>query len=163
MGNRFYEKINNYMCSHPDFLRRILLLDKLITIISLISYPVCLIYIFLTNHALIFRVFLVPFISFLMVSVVRKYLPFKRPHELYNIKPLTGNPKEGRAFPSRHTFSVFMLAETYLFAISDPIAAVFYIMGIAMALCRVLLGAHEIKDVTAACIVALLCGLLYYV
>ena len=106
---------------------------------------------------------LIPLFGFVSVSLFRKIINKPRPYERLAIAAIGKvGPKKGCSFPSRHVFSIFMLAETYLYAVSDPIAFMFYFGGILLAVCRVMRGLHHLADVLVGAMVALLFGLLYY-
>lgn len=105
---------------------------------------------------------LIPLVGFISLSCIRFIFPAKRPYEKYGIQPLIPKDTIKKSFPSRHVFSIFMLAETYLYATTDGFAYAVYLAGICLAICRVLLGVHFVRDVLAGASVALLFGLLYY-
>ncbi len=136
--------------------------DRAITVSTFLSYPIVLFWIYRNHPQYLQKSVLIPLIGFLVVSAVRYFFPAKRPYEKYQIKPLITKDTIKKSFPSRHVFSIFMLAETYLYATTDRFAYIFYLAGLVLAVCRVLLGVHFVKDVFSGAMVALFFGLLYY-
>ena len=162
MTGRAYEGLNRFMHTQPAFAAVVRWTERLITVIAFGSYPVFLVWCVLAHRAVLPRVVLVPLFGFGAVTAARYILKRPRPYELYAVTPLIKKDTVGRSFPSRHVFCIFMLAETYLYAASDPAALPFYAMGLLLMACRVLLGVHFIMDVTCGAVIALFCGLLYY-
>ena len=162
MTEKGYEKLNRYMWSHERLGSIVRRIEQILTAVVFASYPVFLVWAAWYRRQFFPEVILVPLGGFLGLSAVRYALKAPSPYEVCDITPLIKKDTVGQSFPSRHIFSVFMLAETYLYAASDPIALPFYLMGLVLAVCRVLLGVHFIKDVVTGAVVALLCGLVYY-
>lgn len=162
MTEKGYEALNRYMKAHGKFCNAVRAAERVLTVIVFASYPIFLVWSFVHQPQVLAKVILVPLGGFLGVSAVRYFLKAPRPYEVCDVTPLIQKDTVGKSFPSRHAFSVFMLAETYLYAASDPVAFPFYIIGLVLAACRVLLGVHFIKDVVTGAVVALLCGLVYY-
>lgn len=100
---------------------------------------------------------LVPAISFVAVSILRKGINAKRPYEMYDFTPLIPKDKKGQSFPSRHVFSIFVIAMSISWY-CKIIAVVIGIMGIVLAALRVVTGVHFPKDVLAGMILGILCG-----
>lgn len=98
-------------------------------------------------------------VPFVTVSAIRHFINAPRPYELldfYEEKPKT---KSAHSFPSRHTFSVFSIATLLLFA-SPPLGALLLLFGIALAVSRVLLGIHFLRDVIAGAIIGITSSLI---
>ena len=55
-------------------------------------------------------------VAFAAVTLFRKAVNAPRPYETLGIDPLIEKDTAGRSFPSRHTFSLFMIAATWLVA-----------------------------------------------
>ena len=158
-----YISINKFMRSHERFSFFISRAQKLISIFVFLSYPLFLVWCFFNHREMLLKVVAIPLISFLAVSVFRYLLGVQRPYEKFDIVPLIEKSTKNKSFPSRHVFSIFMIAETYLYATTDPFALPFYALGLFLAVSRVLLGVHYILDVFVGMMVALCCGVLYYV
>ena len=158
-----YISINRFMQSHGRLSLFIAKAQKLISLLVLLSYPVFLIWCGLYHRDRLLKVVAIPLCCFFFVSLFRQLLGVPRPYERFDIVPLIEKDTQKKSFPSRHVFSIFMLAETYLYATTDAFAIPFYFAGLFLAASRVLLGVHYILDVFAGMMVALFCGVLYYI
>jgi len=98
-------------------------------------------------------------IPFVFVSVARKLINAPRPYELYDFYEVKPKGKAGQSFPSRHVFSAFIIA--VLSSLASPwLSAAAFVMGTALAVSRVLLGMHFIRDVAAGALLGLVCGVI---
>lgn len=104
----------------------------------------------------------VPAVSFVLVSVFRKFYSAPRPYEILDIQPLIKKNTKGKSFPSRHVFSVFMIGMTY-FYMYWPAGIAIGILGIALAYVRVVGGVHFPKDIAAGALIGILSGILYFI
>jgi phosphatidylglycerophosphatase B len=120
-------------------------------------YAFLLIFLFQIGSDLLLREILVPGILFVAVSVFRKVYDAPRPYEVLDINPLVFKATRGKSFPSRHAFSVFMVAMCWL-AFNIPTGACLMVAGVFMAVCRVLGGVHFPKDVLAGAAIAIAGG-----
>lgn len=140
-------------------------LDKAITYVTVLLYLGLLIYsgflIPSQGGTLLYRSILIPGVSFIFVSQFRKKLSAPRPYEVYNFTPALDKDTVGKSFPSRHVFSIFMIACTY-FQVSIPIGIIIMILGLGLAVIRVVGGVHFIKDVVAGAIMAILIGIICF-
>ena len=96
-------------------------------------------------------------VPFLLVSLLRKIINAQRPYELIGDFPRRPKNKSGESFPSRHTFSAFLIA-TLLLPWSVTIAAALYLLSVMLAVARVLLGIHFVRDVVAGAVIGIVCG-----
>ena len=69
------------------------------------------------------KLILTPLTSFILVSVIRKCIDAKRPYEKYNIKPLFIKETKGESMPSRHVFSITIIAMCWLY-VSVPVGII---------------------------------------
>ncbi len=104
------------------------------------------------------KLILTPFTSFILVSVIRKCIDAKRPYEKYDIKPLFIKDTEGESMPSRHVFSITIIAMCWLY-VSVPVGIIMLILVAIMATSRVLAGVHFVRDVIAGFAIGILCGI----
>ena len=104
------------------------------------------------------KLILTPFTSFILVSVIRKCIDAKRPYEKYDIKPLFIKDTEGESMPSRHVFSITIIAMCWLY-VSVPVGIIMLILVAIMAASRVLAGVHFVRDVIAGFAIGILCGI----
>ena len=98
-------------------------------------------------------------ISFVAVSVARKIINMPRPYEVGNIARLDSSKKSGSSFPSRHVFSAFIIA-TVLSPWIVWLSVGLFIMGSLMALVRVIVGFHFVKDVVAGAVLGIVLGVI---
>ncbi len=146
MREKDFLSLIDYFNSHKKILHAVKIISTAITLSVYLFYPLMLAYLFFTKNVIWLKYFLVPFISFVAVSVARKLINKKRPYELYNFAPLLKSPKKGCSLPSRHTFSVFVIGFSTLF-VNVPLGIAIIALGVLLAVSRVLLCAHFPIDV----------------
>lgn len=137
------------------------LLNRLITYSVYTIYPLVLIGLTWTRDERVWRVFLGPAISFILVSVFRNLINAPRPYEVNNTVPLITKDTKGKSFPSRHVFSVFVVAST-LYFISSPLGISLMLAGVLLAFLRVIGGVHFKRDVIVGAIVGIASGVLAF-
>ena len=145
------------------------LYSKAITWVVAAAYVGFLIYLGVTdsgingigNKTILYRSILVPAVGFVIVSVFRKMVASKRPYELYEFTPVIKKNTVGKSFPSRHVFSIFILAVTFG-QISVVAMIVTMVLGTILAVVRVYGGVHFPKDVIAGAAIGILSGVIGY-
>lgn len=135
------------------------LLNRIITISVYAIYPIVLFLLIWTRDERAWRVFLAPAISFILVSIFRNKVNAPRPYEVNDTTPLIKKDTKGKSFPSRHVFSVFVVAST-LYFISQPLGIVLMLAGVLLAFLRVIGGVHFPRDVIAGAIIGIVSGFL---
>ncbi|MCD8144175.1 MAG: phosphatase PAP2 family protein [Oscillospiraceae bacterium] len=136
-------------------------LNQVLTYVCYLLYPVLLAVLAVRWDGWFWRALLVPAISFLLLSLVRKWLNWPRPYQVLDIQPLIHKDTQGKSMPSRHVFSVFVIAMTYLWVM--PWAGVVLLaLGALMAVIRVIGGVHFPRDVLVGAAVGVLSGLIGY-
>lgn len=98
-------------------------------------------------------------IGFVLVSLARRIINLPRPYEVYDFYSAPPKERAGLSFPSRHTFLVFAVA-TGSFPLFPIASAALFLFGIILAVARVLLGIHFIRDVIAGALLGALSSLL---
>ena len=98
---------------------------------------------------------LVPAVSFVVVTLFRKIVNEPRPYEKYDLPPVIDKDAGGKSFPSRHVFSVFVIAVT-VFVRNPAAGCILAMIGIMIAVIRVIGGVHTVWDVTAGAAVHIL-------
>lgn len=141
----------------------ILRTDKILTRTVYLIYPALLLFLAVKKEPEIIQALLVPGISFILVSLFRRLLDAPRPYEVTGREPIIQHKGKGRSFPSRHTFSTFVIAVTVFYF--WPAAGILTgIAGAALAAARVLGGVHFVRDVIAGAAIGIGCGVLgFYV
>lgn len=161
MTRETYKKLMDRRREDPKGTRMMIACNKMLTAAVFLLYPLALGMLFVTQHPFAWRALFVPAVSFAGVSVFRKIWNAPRPYEKFGISPALKKETKGKSFPSRHVFSVFVIAVTayYLYPAAGAALAA---AGIVMALLRVLLGVHEPRDVAAGALVGIVSGLIGY-
>ena len=146
----------------------ILILNAVLTKAVYMLYPLLLIYLaatHLTDKAPGFiPAVMVPGISFVLVSIVRSKINAPRPYEMPGAKPpLIKKDAPGNSFPSRHIFSIFVIAVTFFWVWHIP-GILIGIAGAVLSWVRVAGGVHFPRDVIAGALIGIGCGVLgFYV
>ena len=98
-------------------------------------------------------------VPFVTVTVIGRIINAPRPYELYDFYGKKPKEKAGQSFPSRHVFSAFTVAGlAYTFSVWLTVAL--SVIGVCIAVSRVLLGMHFIRDVMAGALIGILSGIL---
>lgn len=154
-----YEKISAPFRKHPKTAKRLEYLNKVLTAITYVAYIALVISQLVMKQGHFWSILLVPAIGFVGVTLFRKVFNAKRPYQLLDIQPLISRDKEGQSFPSRHAFSIFMIAMA-LGYVCTPIGIIFLVLGVLLAWVRVIGGVHFPKDVIAGAAIAIVWGLI---
>ena len=154
-----YKKIKSSIISQKYGVELLKILNKLTTTIVYLTYPIMLILLILNRDLRFWKVLFIPGISFIIVSRFRKYVNLPRPYEVWDIKPILDKNTQGESFPSRHVFSIFVIAMT-LYYISNPLGIGLMFIGIIVSIVRVLGGVHFPRDVIAGAIIGVLFSLI---
>jgi membrane-associated phospholipid phosphatase len=136
-------------------------LNKATAGIYYLSYPALAAVLLLQRDPRALRCILVPGLSFVLLSLYRSVRNAKRPYEVLDIEPLIHKDTRGHSFPSRHVFSAFVIAMTFLW-ICPPGGALLLALGVVTALCRVIGGVHWPRDVMAGALLGAGTGLVGY-
>ena len=158
MNNNYYDYFEKVQYKNK-WINFLIKLNKSITYIVYLLFISLVVYLFFTERHVFYKVILTTSISFLLVSVFRRLINAKRPYEVMDIKPLINKNTKGNSFPSRHVFSVFIIATVYMY-IYMPIGITLIILGIILAAVRVLSGVHFLRDVICGAIIGILFGAL---
>ena len=110
MNEELYERITKPIRKYPHGIKMVNIVNKLFTGLVYLMYPIFLLKMLVDHDIRFWKVLLIPGISFVVVSIFRKYINFPRPYELLNIDPIIAKDTKGKSFPSRHVFSAFIIA-----------------------------------------------------
>lgn len=105
------------------------------------------------------RIVLVCAIPFVLVSVFRYFFNAKRPYTLYGYEPVVAKEKEGQSMPSRHVFSAFVIATAFAY-INWRFSIIFFVVATLIAIHRVIVGVHFIKDVVVGALIGIISGII---
>lgn len=154
---RRYRKIYDWFNIHKNAK------TTLCAVYKFLPYPIALSYICLIVYSMVAgntfstaKLIITPAASFVIVSLFRKCIDSPRPYTKYSITPLVQKDKKGESMPSRHVFSITMIAMCWMYVLP---AVGFVMLGLCvlMAVVRVLSGVHFVKDVVAG----FLCGIFF--
>lgn len=159
MTREFYERITAPYIKRPKLLLAVRILNMGITLLTMAAYAVLLAVLFALKDVRFVRVFLTPSTSFLVVSAMREIIKAKRPYEVLNIKPLIPKNRKGGSFPSRHAYSMFVIAMCFFYVLK-PVGIVLFALGVVMAYIRVIGGMHFPRDVVAGVAIGILSGVI---
>lgn len=174
-----YNHLYDYITSHTALKNMILFIYKILPYFVALSYMVLIViclrskeaivtpaislsvdatgYVETSNIFVTSKLILTPLTSFIVVSFFRKCIDAKRPYVKYNITPLVKKEKKGESMPSRHVFSITIIAMCWLY-IYQPVGIILLILTVILAAVRVITGVHFIRDVLAGIVVGVLCG-----
>ncbi len=163
MTEQQYKNILAEIRRHDALTMWIPVIMRTITHATVIGYG-CLLFVLFQNgqYNLLYKSVLVPAVSFIAVSVFRRTAGAKRPYELYDINPLVEKESTGNSFPSRHVFSIMVIAGTF-FQYHAGLGILFLALGILLAVLRVITGLHFVRDVIAGGVIGLAVCLCYLV
>lgn len=163
MTRENYLKITGVIREHPKRIRLTRFLNQLLTGFVFTLYPVFLLLLFVKKDSFLLRAIFVPAASFALVTVFRRLINAPRPYEKFDMPPVLEKDTSGKSFPSRHVFSVFIIAMT-VFCLHADAGILLGLIGVVLGLIRVIGGVHEPKDVIAGALLGILCGIVgFYV
>ena len=119
--------------------------------IIVISYILLILSLIIMKSNHLTKILLVPSITLIFITIIRKVINKKRPFEEYNYTPLIGHSK-GYSFPSRHSSSALIIAYAFLY-LNHPLTILIFLITIIVIITRVLSGVHRPSDVLAAIII----------
>lgn len=132
----------------------LLFVNKGITWIFYLAFVLLLLSLSVEHDPDLPRTILTCGLSFLVVSLFRRFYNAPRPYEKDGVTPLIPKKTQGRSFSSRHVFFAFVIAVSVFFF--RPFwGSVLLCLGVLLAYLRTALKVHYIKDV----VVGALCGI----
>lgn len=133
--------------------------NKVETYLFYLLYPLLLVLAWVFDPAYLPRAVVVPGLAFAAVSVFRRLYDAPRPYEQLAIEPLIPKDTKGKSFPSRHVFSVYMIAMAWL-PFNTIVGVVLLLLGLDMMFMRVVGGVHYPQDVLAGAACGVLAGII---
>ncbi len=159
MTKESYLKITGLIREDPKKIRLVRSTNQLLTRFVFLLYPIFLFLLLLQKNPHFLRAILVPAISFVAVTVFRKVVNVPRPYEKFDMPPVLEKDTKGKSFPSRHVFSIFIIAMS-IFYIHTGSGILLFIAGTVLAVLRVIGGVHEPRDVIAGALIGILSGVI---
>ncbi len=156
-----YQSCTDWLNHTPKRRQFFLFLFRRLPLVPAISYAGAVLFLFVTQHAVRFHFLLVPAVTFLAATFLRKALNFPRPYDQLAYTPfLPVHPGKGKSFPSRHSASAVAIALAFG-AVNGWAGLAFGLIALAIGVCRVIGGAHFWRDVIAGWLFPLPFALLY--
>ncbi len=157
---RSYPELYRWVYSKQSLYKTLGIVDKLAVAFVSLSYFASLLLSLLSSLILTLEIFFFTFFPFVAVSLFRRLFNAPRPYELFDFAEL-GLPvpksRRGSSFPSRHVFSAFLIGSILWFR--EPVFGFAVIAsGALVAISRVLLGKHFVRDVIAGAVVGGISG-----
>ncbi len=167
MTKEKYIKMTQPFRENQGLAKGIHIANKCCTGVMYLAYPMLLVYLFFfgkfSSYFSFTKALLVPGISFVLLSLFRKWINRPRPYEKFEVPPVIKKDTKGQSFPSRHVFSATIISMTFL--LMSPwswLGILFLLVSIALAAVRVLSGVHFISDVLAGILIAVVAAVLGY-
>lgn len=158
MTKQQYEKCAKPFREHPKAFSVVKWTNRILTFSGFVLFPVLLILLYQTDGRMMLRCLFTAGISFVLVSVIRKWIDSERPYERMDIQPLIKKEKRGCSFPSRHVFSITVIAMCW-FAYQPPVGWILIVEAVLMSIIRVIGGIHDPRDVVAGFIIGIVSGI----
>lgn len=148
-------------------------LNIALTAIGVIAFIALLVYMFIHGFAFFLKYLLICGIAFLIFSLIRFLINAPRPagyernfseqrRDFYKRFGIDESHATGDGFPSRHVFSMALIALAW-FSVNTVVGAICLSLVVILCFLRILLGAHNVADVLAAVAFALLVSILFYI
>lgn len=156
-----YSYLMSWLDGRPGFKKALSIANKTMTGATYVVYPCLLIWLLATGSDMFWRALLVPAISFVLVSMLRSKIDAQRPYEKFGIPSAVRKDTSGKSFPSRHVFSMSVIAMTFLACLPNPAAGIaLLVLSIVLAAVRVLSGIHFVRDVACGFALGVLSGVI---
>lgn len=140
-----YEKWTKRLKDNEKLCKGLLFSNKILTSIYYLLFPVLILLQYALQLDWLFSL-IAAAVSFVLISIFRRLYNKPRPYEKLIIDPIIKRNKSGCSFPSRHVFSVYVIA-TLWFLYIPYVGIALMILGIFLAIVRVSGGVHYPIDV----------------
>ena len=163
MKEETYRAMADAVNAVPLMKSYIIWFNRVVTICVYLLYPALLGLLWYTKNDGLIPAIVIPGVSFILLSIWRDRINKPRPYEVFDMVPVIDKKTKGHSFPSRHIFCMFLIAVTVFYFY--PLAGLLIgLVGIALAVNRVIGGVHFVKDVVCGALVGILCGVVgFYV
>ena len=156
----FYERLIYKIYLMPTVTEMLRVISHLIGALAIYAYVWLLLMTLNDDGAIeLLRVILVTGAPFAVVSLLRVWINAPRPYDLYSFFAKKPKNKTGRSFPSRHVFSIVLIGFIFT-TLSVSLGIGIIISALVLAVVRVLLGIHFIRDVAAGAIMGAVAGVI---
>lgn len=164
MNKDTYLKMTRPFRENAKLSRSLHIINKIITYAIFFHYAALLVFYVYKMDIRLERAIIVPLDCFIIVTAFRYMIGRKRPYEKFDVPPVIPKDTKGKSFPSRHVFSAFMIAMTFL--CQSPftwVGVVVMVFSVGMAVVRVISGVHYISDVVAGAMCGIIAGIVGYI
>lgn len=161
MKQEFYDRLAAPFEASEQKKNCLLRVNHILTDVVYLIYPALLFYLAVCRDGRFWRVLLVPAITFVLVTLFRKKFNAPRPYEKWTVKPLIPKDTRGNSFPSRHVFSIYIIAMAAWY-VWRPLGILLCVAGVFLAAARVIGRVHFVKDVVAGALIAVGVGILCF-
>ncbi|NCB34275.1 MAG: phosphatase PAP2 family protein, partial [Erysipelotrichia bacterium] len=139
--DQFYELITAWYRRDNKRIKTLKLLNRLNTLIFYWVYPLLLICSFLKHEPAVWKMLLVPAVSFWLLTLIRAKINRSRPYEDWNLDVLISKDKSGESMPSRHIFSAAVISMAVL-RVNVPAGIILLFVSLAGGYMRIVGGMH---------------------
>lgn len=153
------EKVLKYVYSKNGIKLTLKAVSYIATLIFVSAFFALLIVAFFKDETEAVKLLFAAGVPFILVTLVRKLIGAKRPYDVYDFYIEKPKSKKEASFPSRHVTSAFLIS-TLTCLYSVPLAISLFVIAISLAVSRVLLGLHFIRDVVAGALIGGISGAL---
>ena len=143
-----YQAIFDWFRARPAALRALGYAQKISVLGVYLVYGAVLAVTLWQRSGQFWRVLAVPAAVYILGTLLRAAINRPRPYEALNFTPLFPKDTKGQSMPSRHCFSAAAIAGTAWYVL-PPLGAVLAVLGVLIAISRVVTGVHYISDVLA--------------
>ena len=157
MTKKTYLKILAFFSAHTKLKQFFLFVQKGLELLIYICYPVFLVCLYIADNNFYLWSAILCLSGLILTSLIRKLINAKRPYEIFEVSPIIKKQTRGNSFPSRHVFSATVIAMNVM-AVYPPVGTLLLICALIIAVLRVVLGVHFIKDVVAGAVLGLAFG-----
>lgn len=157
-----YERWSAWWRAHEGALKALLAVNRGLRYLGYLMYPLLLVLVAIFDLPSLPKLVVVPLLGFLVVSGFRTAFDAPRPYELLDIDPLIKKATVGQSMPSRHLFSMAMIAMCWLYWCA-PVGVVLLLLCAVMGYIRVVGGVHFPRDVIAGTLGGIILGLSFWI
>lgn len=160
MTEERYKKLHDYFEEHKGMAKALAFLCAGLTAAVYIFF-IAMLFIFIVRgeYKTAYEVVLVCAVGFGGCTVLRRAINSPRPYDVYPYPPTISRNKKGCSFPSRHVFSIAIIAVSAM-RLNTTCGIVMVFLTVILAATRVIGGVHFVKDVFAGAGIAYLWGII---
>ena len=156
-----YAQLSAWWRARPRALAALRACNTALTALGWLAYPLLLVLSALLQPGLLLRFVLVPGLGFALCTLLRCAIDEPRPYEQLAIDALIPKQTKGKSFPSRHVFSMTIIALSWLSWVPAA-GAVLLAACVFMGYARVVGGVHFAHDVVGGAALAVLVAAVGY-